>query len=206
MKKVAAGAAGFDRKLPLGRCIAAAAAGLCVLGPVWAQDAVKDMVLAEARAESPVRIEVNTSAVPRLESHESGFQAPRVDVSLLPASRSGLGVAVGLTSLSPRTGIQPLGFNAGRTSMDLGVHYRQVVYSKQVDLTAWRRVTGDQDAYSLIQQRQPLYGARVEMKLDSRKSAFSSERGFVGLQLESGAKISIKRKDGRPMVYYRTTF
>ena len=28
----------------------------------------------------------------------------------------------------------------------------------------------------------------------------------AGFQLESGARISIKRKDGRPMVYYRTSF
>ena len=29
---------------------------------------------------------------------------------------------------------------------------------------------------------------------------------FIGLQLEGGARISIKRKYGGPMVYYRTSF
>jgi hypothetical protein len=32
------------------------------------------------------------------------------------------------------------------------------------------------------------------------------DRGFIGMQLEGGARITIKRKDGRPMVYYRSAF
>jgi len=43
------------------------------------------------------------------------------------------------------------------------------------------------------------------MKLESAKP-FAVEKGFVGLQLESGAKISIRRKNGGPMVYYRNSF
>jgi hypothetical protein len=39
-----------------------------------------------------------------------------------------------------------------------------------------------------------------------RKAGFSLDHGFIGLQLESGARISVKRKDGHPMIYYRTTF
>jgi hypothetical protein len=45
------------------------------------------------------------------------------------------------------------------------------------------------------------------MKLDSEsKRGFKAEKGFIGMQLEGGAKISIKRKNGGPMVYYRTAF
>jgi hypothetical protein len=45
------------------------------------------------------------------------------------------------------------------------------------------------------------------MKLgDGNKSFLNTAGGFHGFQLESGAKISVKRKDGRPMVYYRTAF
>ena len=72
---------------------------------------------------------------------------------------------------------------------------------------AWRRMNTDDDAYSLIQQRQPVYGARVEMNLaGGRKSGIATGVGFIGVQLESGARISVKRKDGRPMIYYRTSF
>ena len=38
-----------------------------------------------------------------------------------------------------------------------------------------------------------------------RKAGLTFDRG-IGFQLQSGARISIKRKDGRPMVYYRTSF
>jgi hypothetical protein len=209
MEKVVTGfAAGPDRKMALARSMAVAAAGCCVLGGAWAQDmAPQDRILTEVRSEAaaPVRLELNTSTVPRIEGQDFGFQGSRVDLSLLPASGSGLGVAVGMSGVTPRTGLQPLG--AGGANMDVGVHLRQSINSKQVDVTAWRRMTSEQDALSLIQQRQPVYGARVELKLASTpKAGFNAERGFVGMQLESGAKISIKRKDGRPMVYYRTAF
>jgi hypothetical protein len=69
-------------------------------------------------------------------------------------------------------------------------------------------MTTPDDAISMVQMRQPaVYGARVEMNLTAGpRTTFALDRGFVGLQLESGARITIKRKDGRPMVYYRTTF
>jgi len=35
---------------------------------------------------------------------------------------------------------------------------------------------------------------------------FVADKGFVGFQLESGAKITIKRRRGAPMVYYRNSF
>ena len=40
----------------------------------------------------------------------------------------------------------------------------------------------------------------------ARKRGFALDKGFIGLQLESGARISVKRKDGKPMIYYRSTF
>jgi hypothetical protein len=208
MEKVAHGAcAGCGWEVPFDRLWIVMAAGIGAAGSLWAQDSgqlPQDLALAEARKESPVRILVNTSTLPRLESQDTGFQAPRVDVSLLPAGRSGLGVAVGMSN--PRASAQPLGFTP-RSSMDLGLHWRQMVHSKQIDVTAFRRMTPDEDAYTLIQQRQPVYGARVEMTLTAaRKTGFSAESGFIGMQLESGAKISIKRRNGGPMMYYRSAF
>jgi hypothetical protein len=68
-------------------------------------------------------------------------------------------------------------------------------------------MTAADDDYSLAQMREPVYGARVEMNLAAaRKSGFALDRGFLGFQLESGARISVKRKDGRPMIYYRSAF
>jgi hypothetical protein len=108
---------------------------------------------------------------------------------------------------SPSAAPQPLGLQA-RAAVDLGVRWTQRLQSqRQIDVTAWRRLTGPDDAYSLIQMRQPVYGARVEMNLaPASKSGFALDRGFIGMQLEGGARITVKRKDGRPMVYYRTSF
>jgi hypothetical protein len=112
-------------------------------------------------------------------------------------------------STSPsRVTLLPAGYAAIRPSVDLGLTWRHTLHrQQQIDVTAWRRMPTEQDAYTLVQMREPVYGARVEMKLSSaRKAGFNVERGFIGMQLESGAKISVKRKDGRPMVYYRTAF
>jgi hypothetical protein len=211
MEKVASGVrAGFVKMVPLGRATALALAGLASAGAFAQAGGLSphEVLPAEARAETPVRLEVNTSTLPRLDSSDNGLQpGQRVDLALVPEGRSGLGVSVGMTGSNPRPGMLPgMGF-APRTNVDVGVKWRQVVHSQQVDVTAWRRVSTDDDAYSLVQTRQPVYGARVEMKLDSAdKSGFKAEKGFIGMQLEGGAKISIKRKNGGPMVYYRTAF
>lgn len=193
---------------PLVRC-AAAALGCCVLLPVagWAQDAnpPQQVVVAQARTEPSMRVEVNASSVPHLDGQESFFQSPRVDLSLASQKNDSLGVVLGMGGIGARPSLQANTL-APSPSMDLGLRWRQAFYSKQVDVTAWRRMSADQDAYTLIQQRQPVYGARVEMKLDSAKPGFATGNGFLGFQLESGAKITVRRKEGRPMIYYRSSF
>ena len=164
-----------------------------------------EVLVAEARAEQPaVRMQVRTSTLPRLEAQDSGFQAPRIDLSLTPANSHGFGAVVGVSGFQ---GTQvPLGLQPQRPSVDFGLRWSQ----KQIDVMAWRRMNTPDDAYSLVQMReQPVYGARVEMNLAAaagKKNSFGIDRGFLGMQLESGARISIKRKNGGPMVYYRTSF
>src|SRR6478609_9128997 len=208
MEKVA----GVRRMRALGHC-ASFALGLLAVCPLgWAQEAVvassmQDRVLLATRSSSDQspRLEVNSSTLPRLDAQDSGFQAPRVDLAFSPQNR-GLGVVLGMGNVGLRSAVQPNSFSS-QPSVDLGLRWRQVVYSNQIDVTAWRRMNTDQDAYNLIQLRQPMYGARVEMKLgDGNKSFINAAGGFLGFQLESGAKISVKRKDGRPMIYYRTAF
>lgn len=58
-----------------------------------------------------------------------------------------------------------------------------------------------------MQLRQPGYGARIEMKLvPARASGLVADYGFIGLQLESGARITLRKKDGKPTVVYRVKF
>jgi hypothetical protein len=93
--------------------------------------------------------------------------------------------------------------------MDFGVHWRVMLDSSyRFDVTAYRRVQ-NADAISLIESRDPEYGARVELGLGSmqgRSKGFVANRGFVGFQLESGARVTIRRKSGGPMLYYRNAF
>lgn len=169
-----------------------------------------DVVVAQARMDQqPARVQVQTSSLPRLDSSDTGFQAPRVDVTVFPSGGpSGIGAVLGMST--PRTGAHSYGLNAPQTSVDLGVRWSQRLSgAHQIDVTAWRRMSRDDDAYSLIQrQQQPVYGARVELNLAnaSSKAGLKADLRFIGLQLEGGARISIKRKYGGPMIYYRTSF
>lgn len=91
-------------------------------------------------------------------------------------------------------------------SADVGLQWRQPVGSRGlVDITAWRRSTPPTDALSMIQQREPVFGARFEFKLAARKS-FATDMKFIGLQLDSGARIGIRKSNGNPTIYYRQTF
>jgi hypothetical protein len=91
--------------------------------------------------------------------------------------------------------------------VNLGLHWRYTLDSNyRVDVTAWRRLV-PADALTLVQTHQPSYGARVEMQIRPvQKSGFVAGRGFVGLQLESGARVTLRRSGGKPMIYYRTKF
>lgn len=206
--EAAAGVAGTHRNLP----IVCALAALWIASPVAsAQDVPRsagDVLVAQAR-EPAVRVQVQTTTLPRMEAQDTGFQAPRVDVSLIPSNPGnyGLGPVVGMSGFAARPGLQPIGLQAQRPSFDVGLRWSQRVQGQHVDITAWRRMNTDEDAYSLVQSRQPVYGARFEVSFAAAaKSSFALDRAFIGMQLEGGARISLKRKYGGPMVYYRTTF
>jgi hypothetical protein len=181
----------------------AALLGLFVTCPAWAQDAGQPA--AGARNDASARMEVQASALPRLEAQDGGFQAPRVDVSLFPANSGGVGAVLGMSGFSAKQPVT-VGMVPARPSVDVGVRFTHKLQSlNQIDVTAWRRMNTPDDAYTLIQVREPVYGARVEMNIKP-SSMIAFDRSAIGLQLEGGARISIKRKNGGPMVYYKTSF
>lgn len=205
----AGGNAGHHWEFPSGAGALAAIALWAACPLASAQDAAlppEGVMLAQVNP-APVRVQVQTSTLPRLDAQDGGFQGPRVDVSLFPANARGLGAVIGVSGFSANQP-QPIGLAPRGTSVDFGLRWTHKLQSQhQIDVTAWRRMNTDDDALSLIQNREPVYGARVEMKIKPAKVSFLGlEKAFLGFQLESGAKISIKRKDGRPMIYYRTTF
>ena len=157
----------------------------------WACDAIA--APAEAAA-----LEVTTTRVP-------GFDS--LDISVMPQQRSGMGLSFGVSTFTP---VQPLFAPPGLQShsLDLGVHWRYTLDGNyRFDVTAYRHMTGN-DAMSLIESRDPGYGARVEMALGSSKlrKGFATQKAFIGLQLESGARVYLKRSGGGPMLYYRNSF
>lgn len=97
-------------------------------------------------------------------------------------------------------------FGAGAANADVGVSWRTPLAQQQVDITAWRRMGPPQDALSLIQQQDPTFGARVELRLDKARSGFATDLRFIGFQLDNGARIGLRRANGNPTLYYRHQF
>lgn len=110
-------------------------------------------------------------------------------------------------SLTLGTPVVRSGSSGTSQALDLGIQWRQpVMHDRHVDVTAWRRMTPEFDAVTLIRQREPVYGARVEMNLQARQRGLVADRRFIGLQLDSGTRITLRRKDGNPTLYYRSQF
>jgi hypothetical protein len=102
-----------------------------------------------------------------------------------------------------------LGFTAlTAPGQDIGLQWRQpVLNDHRIDITAWRRVHDEPtDALSLIRQRDPTFGARMEFKVGGKRRGFMADYRFLGLQLDNGARIGLRRKNGNPTLYYRASF
>lgn len=200
--------AGWRRGLGtfIGLCACAASALALDDGPAgWlAQSATTPSPNPRERAQ----LEVSASSLPRFDNVDGANRASHVDLTWLPPRRSALGLSLGMTSFHapgvPAFGPRP----PSSTSLDLGVHWRYTLDGNyRLDVRAWRRVLPP-DALTLVELREPSYGARVEMQLGrgALRSGFVADRGFLGLQLESGARVTLRRSGGKPMVYYRTKF
>lgn len=188
--------------------VATMLAGMACCTGAFAAD-LEPLQMAAADFSQP-QLEMSSSSLPRFDNSDSATQTNRIDLALMPPGRSGLGLAMGLTSLTgSRFNSLAPPRSAGMPSVDVGLQWRYTLDSNyRIDVTAWRRLP-QTDAMSLIASRnEPSYGARVEMGLGrhTRAKGFTADKGFLGFQLESGARISVKRKNGGPMFYYRNTF
>ncbi|HEY0887598.1 MAG TPA: hypothetical protein VGE20_20055 [Ramlibacter sp.] len=151
------------------------------------------------------RIEMATTSLPLFENLDGASHSSRLDMIWLPPRRPNLGLALGLTS-KEGAGLRLPGSGAS-PAVDVGLHWRYTLDTQyRIDVTAWRRMTTP-DAAMLAHERQAAYGARFEMQVKSLPSRrLVADRGFLGLQLESGARITVKRRHGGPMFYYRAKF
>ena len=183
------------------RSAARVAARVAVIAlALWAADA-----LAEPSQPS---LEVNAATLPRFDNIGGTTHSLRVDFTMLPHGGTGFGLAVGVNNNYGAAGAFLPNF-APQSSLDFGLRWRYTLDSNyRFDVTAYRRVQNS-DVISLIDgSREPSYGARVEMGLASNNlsKGFVADRGFIGFQLESGARLTVKKSGGVPMLYYRNTF
>jgi hypothetical protein len=212
MSTVVACGVGRSNAWSLGRLRVATCLLVSAFGPcAFALD--DEAATAVAQAASPTersrpQVEVSASLLPRFENTDGSNRTSRIDMTWLPPRRSALGLSLGMgavddgmtTSFGPRSGTG--------TSVDVGLHWRYTMDGNyRVDVTAWRRVMPP-DALTLVQTHEPSYGARVEMRITRSppRNGLVAERGFVGLQLESGARVTLRRSGGKPMIYYRSKF
>jgi hypothetical protein len=205
------GALGVGRSIAadsLGRLASALLLCMAACNAGAAPDRSGDIVLAQSFVPSNDRpqMELSASSLPRFDSADGATRSSRIDMTLLPPRQSSLGPSLAMTRSDSRgfPNVRPL---SGSTSIDLGLHWRYTSDSNyRFDISAWRRMNPP-DAASLIESRDPSYGARVEMHLVSApRSGFLADHRFLGFQLESGARITLRRSGGKPMVYYRSSF
>lgn len=216
---IVGGVSGGRWRAPCAAVIAACAA----CGGAWAQsgvDALQPLVLAQEPSGGPVaqperwpRLEVNATNPPRMDSADGGWGGPRVTMSLLPqGTASAIGPTVGMSNLSPQAGTLPgsNGFASAQPAVDLGVHWRHVLDSRQrIDVTASRRMGAGPETPVAAMAQPATYRAAIELNLSkpaSASSGFVTERGSVGFQLEGGGRLMFKARGGRPMIYYRNQF
>lgn len=181
----------------------------------WAQDEAphEAILLAQAAPQHSddrprSQLEVSAGSLPLFNHTDGATRASRVDMTWLPPRRSALGLSVGMSSTNASAVAQSPSFTTGPASVNLGLHWRYTPDGNyRIDVTAWRRIL-PADTLTLVKTREPTYGARVEMRIGPKplKAGLVADRGFIGFQLESGARITLRRSQGKPMLYYRTKF
>jgi hypothetical protein len=214
MNAVVARGAGQSSEVAVTGLRAAAFIVLCTgaSNALGLEDETAPVMVAQAAGASGERgrpqLEVSASSLPRFENTDGATRSTRIDMTWLPPRRSALGLSLGMGAVDDAPLVPFVPRNGSPTSVDLGVHWRYTLDGNyRIDVTAWRRVMPP-DALTLVQTREPSYGARVEMRIgrSAPRSGLVADRGFVGLQLESGARVTLKRSGGQPMVYYRSKF
>jgi hypothetical protein len=128
---------------------------------------------------------------------------PTLEAAAAEAIKPLRGLSLDVRPALPAYGLSP-------QAMEVGLKWRMPFgASNRVDISAWRRDPQPTDALSLIRQREPVYGARLEFRLPSTNNRFLSDlrqMGFIGLQLDNGARVGIRRSNGNPTLYYRMQF
>lgn len=211
MSAVAARMMGPSKSLAWPGAVVAILCAVCVSNALAFDDDLVAKVAAPSTATAGDvlrQFEISASSLPRFDNTDGSNRSLRLDMAWMPPGAAGLGLSLGVVNTMkspsmfttmPRTGNGP--------SIDLGLRWRYAPHgNNRVDVTAWRRQP-QPDALTLIKSREATYGARVEMQISPGiKRGFVADHRFLGLQLESGARVGLRKNGRAPMVYYRSKF
>jgi hypothetical protein len=90
-------------------------------------------------------------------------------------------------------------------SLNLGLRWRPApVAGRNVDAQLFRRVSKTTERDDDWQIDAPLYGAKVEMQMSRPQRV--SLRDLLGVQLDNGARVSVRPRNGKLSLYYRVQF
>ncbi|HSW20456.1 MAG TPA: hypothetical protein VLJ86_24750 [Ramlibacter sp.] len=135
--------------------------------------------------------------------------SPWSGVSLAAVATPGGATADKLSLMLQPSTARPLAPTGQPAALDLAVRWQSPSsMGHKVDVLAWRRLTpvptgaapGLEDAGS------PEYGARIEMLIASARARPANDAIFLGMKLDNGGRIMLRRKNGNPTVYYRVQF
>ena len=170
-------------------------------------------VLAHAEGFTPKipgalpELDVSAQSLPRFDAADGGMRTDRVTLAIAPPA-SPVAATFGLSNSPP--GPLAFGGQAAATAVDIGMRWRwQGEAHHSIDVSAWRRMaqSATLDAQSLIDAREPTYGARIEMGMSARSPrGFVTDRKSLGFQLDGASRIGIRRYNRGPMLYWRNDF
>ncbi|HSV55172.1 MAG TPA: hypothetical protein VLJ57_23810 [Burkholderiaceae bacterium] len=175
--------------------------------PPFSVSSIDTMVAASLDTNAGPRVEISAAPVIRMNSLDGPFSTTRLDFTSWPRTTesSMVGISLGL-SVPPNSPLAP----RSTQSVDVGLRWRSTLDStRRIDVAAWRKVTPVPDTISLINgsSGQDVYGTRVEMQFTAaRYHGLVPELGAIGVQLNGGARLSLRAKHGKPMLYYRARF
>jgi hypothetical protein len=90
--------------------------------------------------------------------------------------------------------------------LNLGLRWRPTTPAgRQIDAQMWRRVTSSAASSLAYVEDTPEYGARVEMQISPAKRSMPL-RDLLGMQLDNGARLSLRPRNGKVSLYYRKQF
>lgn len=144
----------------------------------------------------------STGALAQLMVEAEPTRLPQVDLVMLAEPQppnAGSAYQLNWSAFAPQQQAAP-------SHLNLGLRWRPTTPAgRQVDAQVWRRVTSTTPSSLAYVEDAPEYGARVEMQITPAKRTIPL-RDLLGMQLDNGARLSLRPRNGKVSLYYRMQF